>query len=949
MPNIAQRTLSRGEIAPNLNSRVDLSAYFASLSTCRNAYVPRSGGVVNRPGTEFVGETKTPANTPRLIPFVFSASDAYVLEFGDLYMRVIRDGGYATLTATTIVGISQASQAVVTSTAHGYSNGDEIFISSVVGMIEVNNLVFVVSDVTADTYKIKYKQSVAYVDSTAFTAYTSGGTAAEIYEMTTPYAIADVDDLDYAQAQDTVILTHKSYAPRKLIRSGHASWAISTMTFHRYEAPRTASGTAGVAGGVTYNYKVSAIFLADGTESLPCTATSYNIATVSQTNNCTVTVTAHPYVNGDEVRIAGVVGMTQLNERQFIVTSAATNTFKLLNVDATAYTAYTSGGVVARAHIKITLAGTPTTTAPNVLSWTAPMYLTLTSATQAALYVIYRESGGIYSQIGTTTDTTFNDTLLTANAAYSPLVYNEVFFGTGNYPGRCAFYQQRLLFASSTLRPRTFWGSVIGNYYDFSVHFPLEEDDPFEFTVANNAVTEITNFANLRRLVLFTDANESAANGDGSGTLTNSSPNIREYTFNGSTTLKPIEINGSALYVQKQANIVRDLYFDFGSDGYQGSDLTVWNAHLLDGHEITDWAYQKVPHSIIWCVRDDGVLLSLTYMRDQQIVGWARHDTDGTIEGVCAIPEGTETALYVLVKRTVNSVVHRYVERMYSRAVTDPTDIRDWVGMDCAETYDGRQSSGTITLTGATYSAGSSVAATSTVSIFTAAYVGRYVFAHGTDSNGDPVLVRLLIVTVNSATKVTGTVDIAVPATMQNVALTEWGIGTTSVRGLWHLEGESIAVHGDGWERANPNMSNSTYAAVTVSSGIATLSAPAEVFHFGLPYVTQLRTVDIDNPSGQSIMDQNKIVHQVTLYVNDTREFWVGESLPDDNSQTGLKPSIQSRPSGAYLDAPPELFSEPIFTPMKAEWNKGGRCCVVGVSGYPLEVTAINPNFRTGR
>src|SRR6185436_8722105 len=203
MPNIAQRTFARAEIAPTLNSRVDLAAYFASLSTCRNAFVPRSGGVTSRPGTEFVGEVKDSTKTVRLIPFVFSEDDSYILEFGNLYVRFIRDGGYVTQTATNIVNITQASPGVVTSTAHGYSNGDEIFVSGVVGMVEVNNLVFVVANASANGYTMTYKQSGSAVNTGGFTAYSSGGTAARIYSVTTTYAEADLDTLDYAQQQDT--------------------------------------------------------------------------------------------------------------------------------------------------------------------------------------------------------------------------------------------------------------------------------------------------------------------------------------------------------------------------------------------------------------------------------------------------------------------------------------------------------------------------------------------------------------------------------------------------------------------------------------------------------------------------------------------------------------------------------------------------------------------------
>lgn len=81
-----------GEMSPRMRGRVDLERYNASAVAARNVVVLRQGGVTARPSMDFVGETKTHAKASRCVPFVYSRDDAYVLEFGDLYMRVWRNG-----------------------------------------------------------------------------------------------------------------------------------------------------------------------------------------------------------------------------------------------------------------------------------------------------------------------------------------------------------------------------------------------------------------------------------------------------------------------------------------------------------------------------------------------------------------------------------------------------------------------------------------------------------------------------------------------------------------------------------------------------------------------------------------------------------------------------------------------------------------------------------------
>lgn len=153
-----------------------------------------------------------------------------------------------------------------------------------------------------------------------------------------------------------------------------------------------------------------------------------------------------------------------------------------------------------------------------------------------------------------------------------------------------------------------------------------------------------------------------------------------------------------AVYVQSKGQIVRDLGYDYLKNRFTGVDLTQFASHLVENHTILDWAYQQNPSSTIWCIREDGVLLSLTYVKEQQVVGWARHDTDGKFESICCLDEGQEDAVYFIVNRTINGSTVRYVERLANRLLS--ADNMSACFLDSALMYDGTNyGSTTITTT----------------------------------------------------------------------------------------------------------------------------------------------------------------------------------------------------------------------------------------------------------
>ena len=219
-----------GELSPRLDGRNDLTKYASGCKTLENFVVYPHGAAARRPGTTFVAEVANSANKTRLIPFEFSTTQTYMLEFSNLKMRVYKDRGSVLEGDKTISAITKANPAVVTATGHGYSNGDEVVISGVVGMTEVNGKRFLVANKTTNTFELTDKDGTN-INSSTFTTYTSGGVSNKVFEITTPYTTAQLFDLKFAQSADVMYITHPEHEVEKLSRTAHTAWTLTDVDF----------------------------------------------------------------------------------------------------------------------------------------------------------------------------------------------------------------------------------------------------------------------------------------------------------------------------------------------------------------------------------------------------------------------------------------------------------------------------------------------------------------------------------------------------------------------------------------------------------------------------------------------------------------------------------------------------------------------------------------------
>lgn len=856
MSSVSQKSFASGELTPSLHARVDISKYQTGLRTCRNFVVHRHGGVSNRAGSQFIAEVKDSTKNVRLIPFVFNSTQTYVLEFGDQYMRVHKNGSQVIEAAKTITGITQANPAVVTSASHGYATGEEVYLSGIVGMTQLNGRNLKITVLSANTYSLQYMDGTN-VNSTGFTAYSSAGSSYRVYTISTPYLEADLPAIKYIQSGDIVTLTHPSYAVRDLARTGDTSWTLSTVTFEPSIATPTglSVGNAGTPATTTYSYVVTAIQEDTYEESL--------------------------------------------------ASSTATTTTGAATLNGTNY---------------------------NTLSWTA-----VTGATQ---YNVYRVVNGVSAFIGIAGTNAYNDQgQANPDSDNTPPEARNPFSTTNEYPACATYYQQRLMFANQNNNTEAIYGSRTGAFENFTQSQILADDDAVTFSIVGRQVNSVNHLIDLGSLIIFTDSGEWTAQGDNSGVLKPTAINTKQYSYNGSNSnLAPIIIGNTALYVQKNGSIVRDLGFNYQVEGYSGNDLTIFGAHLVDGYTLTDWAYQKTPHSVVWAVRDDGAMLGLTYIKEQDIIGWHRHDfEDGLVENVCSVPEGSEDALYVVVNRTINGREVRYVERMASRLIDD---IKDAKFLDSHLSYDGRNTGvKTMTLSGSGWTSNDTLTCTASAATFSASDVGNEVHFYLADSS----VIRCEITAYTSSTVVSVRPNRDVPVEIQATATTEWALAVDSVSGLYHLEGKNVSVFADGFVIANPN--NDSYTIKTISSGTLTLDRAYAVIHVGLPYTSDFESLDIDTVQGETIADKSKNTGKVTLYVEKTRGLWLGASAPVDEATDflGGLTEIKARLFEGY-DQPVDLSTGKMDVIIRSEWNSNGRIFLRQTDPIPATILALIPS-----
>lgn len=972
MPILIQPSFARGELSPALYGRVDTAAYRVALRTAWNVIIRAAGGAYNRPGLEFVGPVKNHQRTVRLIPFKFKTTDTYILEFGHLYMRVVRNDAHVAETAQAITNITQASPGVVTITGHGYSDNDEVALVSIGGMTELNGRRVKIFNVTTDTFELLDQATGLNIDTSGFTAYTSGGSALRVYEITTPYAEADLDTLKFTQSADVMTLTHPSHQPRELSRTDHDAWTLTEIQFQpRQVDPTGLTATQnGTPASTTYKYRVTAIADETFEESLPAVNNaSVTISGATQANPVVATATAHGFADGEEVEITGVVGMTELNDRRFTVDNQTANTFELKGEDGTGHTAYSSGGTARLTLVKVTNGAATLSATDNIsVSWT--------EAANAQRYAVYKDDNGLYGLLGETEDATYTDDgSKSPDLASTPPRVREPFRGTDNAPATVGYYEQRRVFGGANNRSDTSDFSRTGDQSNFTTSTPARADDAMRVTLDAQEVNEIRHYVPLDHLLVLTSGEEWRIDSGDDSRFSIDTLRQKPQTAWGSSHVRPVKFGRVILHVQENDKVVRSIGYELATDGYVGTDMSLLAEHMFRDHTIVDSASGRTPDPLSYYVRSDGRVAVLTFNQEQEVIGWSRWGTrtpdkfenvavvrpavaalsnpKGGISGgsftTSSAPATEDDAAYFVVKRRMGVGVfgtidtRRYIERTHSRQFTD---VRDCFFVDSGLSYDDPVTVTNIQKGGLLLGAPDfSLAST----LITLAESGQFsvgdevdiddvvweVDRDEVDNETQPVQLnggRYSVKQVSASWVEIENLDgTAVDATNFN-AYVEGGVlrkAVSELSGFHHLASQTVTALADGTVLRD--------LAVSATGGV-TLPRKYSRVHLGLSFYSDAELLDIEVAGAGTIQGQLKNVHQVVLRLDRTVGMWVGPTSAD-------LIEMKWRRDERY-GTPVQPFTGDKEVDLLPSWNSNGRVFMRQRDPLPFGLLAVIPRFE---
>ena len=894
-----------GEISPKLEGRIDLQKYNEAAQTVNNMMGFPSGGVTRRPGSFFAGRSKDGGKV-RLINFEFSDEQAYVLEFGATYIRFYKDGGILTEATTNITAITKANPAVVTANSHGLSDGDRVFIKSVAGMTEVNNLEFTVANKTTNTFEL------SGINSSAFTTYTSGGTVGKIVEVTTTYSVTDIFEITHAQSADVLFLAHKSHEPAKLTRTTATSFTLADIDF------------------------------TDGPY-LDENITDTTLFSSANTGSVTITASADLFSASDVGRLIRFREVIEVEHDAWAAsTSYAQN--DLVRQGDNVYKKTNSGSQSSGTSPPVHLSGSETY---GSITWefqhSGSGFVKITGFTSATeVTALFKNEDGVLpaSVVGSSNTTT----------KWSL----GAFGGDQGFPKAVGFYEQRLYFAGTTGQPQTIFGSVSA---DFENHTPGTLDDSaVNFTIASDKVNVIRHLLPARFLQILTTSSEfTLSGGTGSTPVSPTNVNVlRETTF-GCSQVRPVRAGNSTILIQKGQEKVKEITFNLDTDGLLGIDLTILAEHITKGG-LTDMVWQQEPELILWFVHTDGRLIGLTYDRANNAVGWHDHTIGGTsahatvtVSDFANIAVGTtltftksDGTTVTFTSEAAGSSAPSSLLGFRPNTSNDVTADNIFTAINAHSDFTVENpAAAVVTIKETSPTAGGllSVKSSDTTRLTTTNQAAAIVESISAIPSGSEDQVYMSVKReINGSTvrhieflkPIEFGEDVA-DAFFLDSGLTYDSTATTSITSLNHLEGEIVSVLADG----------STHPDKTVTNGAITLDRSSSKVHIGFGYRSTIETLRLEAGAEDGVA-QGKIkrIHGVTARFFNT----VGAELGPSVTELDRLPF---RDSSMAMDEAVPLFNGDKEISFPSGYDNDAKVVIRQSQPLPMTVLAIMRRSNT--
>lgn len=507
------------------------------------------------------------------------------------------------------------------------------------------------------------------------------------------------------------------------------------------------------------------------------------------------------------------------------------------------------------------------------------------------------------------------------------------------WPARTTFFQQRLFFARTNYQPQNVWGSKSFIFEDFAVDGG-NDDDAIDIQLASSESNDIKWLAPGKSLLAGTYGGEFSIQSGDESPLTPSTTNVSKETSWGSEAIIPKRIGNFFYYIQRFGNKVREIFFNFDLNAFKSVDKTILSPHISGSKPrstttvntgFIDIAYQQNPDTILWAVTSKGTIATMTREVDQELTGWTRQTTDGAYESIATIPSKTDShdEVWVIVKRTINGVVRRFIERFASQIVPERKDQCFYVHSGLTYNAYTSTTSPTSTTISLSATAGTTVVVTSSAVYFSVGDIGQRIRA--IDADGATVG-EIKITAFTSSTVVVGEVKYTFDAT--SYAAGDWGLSVSTISGLDHLEAKDVIVLADG---------GTDKPAKTVSGGTITLSHDYFVVTAGLPRDEIIQTLpqEVGSARGTAQGKKQKI-SEVAFKVNNSHTgFYYGGSASSlDRVAFRQARTLMGTPESLYTGIIPNLS-------FKDDYQYGSQVYILNNDPLPIELLSIITTIET--
>ncbi len=871
-----QTNFTAGEISPLLYGRIDLAKYANGAKQVVNAIVQPHGGATRRPGTRFVAKAKFSDKKVRLVPFRFNAEQSYVLEFGAGYIRFFKDEGRIETPDIS----NTVTNGAFTSDISGWTDN-----SSGAGAISHDAANGRLSLDTTDIAHISFAEQQVTGD--------LAGNALVRFEM-------------FGIPGDTVLVTYGSLG---------SPFALRTVGVGKHIVAVPGSG-----GPPSGDFYIG--FQAKGSVR-PTTVAIDNVEVVTGAVEI-----VSPYGEADLFALKFAQSADTL-----YVAHPDYPPMKLLRYSHDEWSleqvAFLDGPWHDENTSSITITPSHASGYNRTLTASDDLFTSLDIGRAIRLKhgstwgwgVIYRWDSE--TSAGVHVFSNFGGTGATASwrlGAWS---------GQTGWPACVSFHEQRLCWAGERSSPQAFRASKSGDFQNMSpteTDGAVNDDHALNYVIGANQVNAIRWLSTTRSLVLGTTGGAWPVRANSlDDPLTPSNIQIKRASTFGSADIQPLDVGDVVLYVSPAGRKLRELAFLFERDNFTAPDLSILSEHITEGG-VVQMDFAQEPSGVVFAVRADGVLLGMTYEREQNVVAWQRHVVGGAyaggapkVESIAVIPASSnrDDQAWLVATRTVGGETVHFIEFIAPQLGTD-SGPQDAYFVDCGLTYDDPRSIIAVT-------AASPVVVTAPL--------------HGFD-NGDLVdLTGILGMTALNdrrftiANVTTATFELSGEDGTGYAAYIGGGVARKAVMaigGLDHLEGETVDLLADG----------DVVTAKTVISGSIDLSTAASRVHAGYGYITDLETLNLEaGGMDGTAQGKTKRIDHVVLRFHRTRGAKIG---PDADRLEAI-----AFDSGAPGENPKPLFSGDVEVAFGGGYGTDATVLVRQDQPLPMTVLAVMPRVDT--